>query len=170
VLAFGVMMTFGTASLGLAAEGSLPGETLYPVKQVTETVRSWFDDDVIADHRLDELEITVERKAGDSVIADRLRDARNAVGDLPPDHQYRTRLAELEGGVGEPPGENPTGAPTAPPPNAPTTGPGNAPGTAPGRDQGGNGEPGEPTPSPGTQTTARRGDGGSTGSHQGGDG
>ena len=40
----------------MAAEAALPGDLLYPVKLVVEPVRSLFDPDVAANHRVEELE------------------------------------------------------------------------------------------------------------------
>jgi hypothetical protein len=78
----GTLALIGAPAAAVAAEGAVPGDTLYPIKRVTETVRSWFDDTVAADHRIDELETVVERGAGANVVFDRLEDAESAVTDL----------------------------------------------------------------------------------------
>ena len=78
----GTLALVGAPAAAVAAEGAVPGDALYPVKRVTETVRSWFDDTVAADHRIDELETVVERGAGADVVSDRLEDAERAVTDL----------------------------------------------------------------------------------------
>ena len=44
----------------VAAESSVPGEGLYPVKRVTESVRGWLDHDLIATHRVEELEVLLD--------------------------------------------------------------------------------------------------------------
>ena len=80
----------------LAAEGSVPGDLLYPIKQVTEEVRSWFDDDVSASLRVDELDRVIERDAPLIQIEERLSDARIQVDQLEPDHPLRDQLSDLE--------------------------------------------------------------------------
>jgi hypothetical protein len=81
------------AGIAIAAEGSLPGDALYPVKRVTETVRSWIDDDLPAQHRVEELEKLMAADASDDVIADQVRRATDAVDELAVDHDLRPRLA-----------------------------------------------------------------------------
>lgn len=70
-----------TAAGALAAESALPGDRLYPVKQATEWVRSRIDPTVPADHRIDELEILIDRRAAHDAIADQLRIAEDAVAE-----------------------------------------------------------------------------------------
>lgn len=79
-------------SAAVAAESAMPGDALYPVKRATEWVRSWIDDGVAADHRLDELENALEQREPLPIVEDRLRDAEAAVGDTPPDTDRATRL------------------------------------------------------------------------------
>lgn len=79
-------------SAAVAAEGAMPGDTLYPVKRVTEWVRSWVDDTVAADHRLDELEDALDQRDPFPVVEDRLRDAEVAVDELGPDTVRAARL------------------------------------------------------------------------------
>ncbi len=80
--------------IALAAEGSLPGDALYPVKKVTETIRSWVDDDVVAEHRIEELEKLVAADAPDDVIADQVDRATEEVDRLGTGHQLGPRLSE----------------------------------------------------------------------------
>jgi hypothetical protein len=111
------------AGIAIAAEGSLPGDALYPVKRVTETVRSWIDDDLPAQHRVEELEKLMAASAPDDVIADQVRRATDAVGELAVDHDLRPRLAgATSGAAGDGSGPAPGGGPgpgvtssTAPP-------------------------------------------------------
>jgi hypothetical protein len=79
-------------SAAVAAESAVPGETLYPVKRATEWVRAWVDDTIAADHRLDELEVALERRDPLPVVEDRLRDAEAAVNELGPDTARAARL------------------------------------------------------------------------------
>ena len=89
------------AGIAIAAEGSLPGDALYPVKQVTETVRSWIDDDLPAQHRVEELEKLVAADSSSDVIAEQLRRAADAVGELDSGHHLRSRLAGASAGVAD---------------------------------------------------------------------
>jgi hypothetical protein len=78
----------------VAAEDSLPGELLYPVKRILEPVRSLFDEAVFADHRVDELEILVARRTPRAEMARTVREAEEAVASQErPD--LRQRLEEL---------------------------------------------------------------------------
>jgi hypothetical protein len=63
----------------LAAETAVPGDRLFPVKQATEWVRSWVDPGLSAEHRVDELEALIERRAAHEAIADQLQRAEMAV-------------------------------------------------------------------------------------------
>ncbi|MGI9646960.1 MAG: hypothetical protein ACR2OI_00425, partial [Acidimicrobiia bacterium] len=82
------------AGIALAAEGSIPGDSLYPVKKVTETIRSWVDDDVVAEHRIEELEILVAADAPRDVIADQLMRATEELDRLRADGGLGRRLDE----------------------------------------------------------------------------
>jgi hypothetical protein len=63
----------------VAAEDSLPGELLYPVKRILEPVRALFDQEVVADHRVDELEILVARRTPRPDMELPVREAEEAV-------------------------------------------------------------------------------------------
>jgi len=71
-----------TAAGAVAAESAVSGDRLYPVKQATEWVRSWVDPTVPADHRIDELEELIDRRAAHEAIADQLQRAEDAVADV----------------------------------------------------------------------------------------
>jgi len=58
-----VLMVVAPVGMAVAAEDSVPGEFLYPLKQVTERVRAFADDDVAATHRVEEAERLVIRGA-----------------------------------------------------------------------------------------------------------
>ncbi len=90
--------TLGAVLMGsaaLAAEGSLPGDVLYPVKQVTESVRSVFDDEVVAEHRVEELDDLVRRDRPTIEIDEQLVEAQVEVDRLPSDSPLRDELAGL---------------------------------------------------------------------------
>ena len=74
----------------MAAEGTLPGDVLYPVKLVTEQVRSVFDPAVVAEHRLDEVERMLERDVPLERVVDHLQVADRSLSTLP-DHDELDR-------------------------------------------------------------------------------
>ncbi|NNF69600.1 MAG: hypothetical protein HKN01_07490, partial [Acidimicrobiia bacterium] len=61
---------FAAPAAAVAAESTVPGDLHYPVKQVTEQVRSWFDPGIVVEHRLEELETVLDRDAADDVVSD----------------------------------------------------------------------------------------------------
>ena len=63
----------------VAAESTTPGDFLYPVKRTTEWVRSIVDSTINAEHRVDELEIVIQRKSSIEEVTDRLIDAEQSV-------------------------------------------------------------------------------------------
>jgi hypothetical protein len=71
-----------TAAGALAAETAVQGEPLYPVKQVTEWARTWIDATVPADHRIEELDRMIDRRANQEEITDQLQRAEDAVADV----------------------------------------------------------------------------------------
>lgn len=85
--------------IAFAAEGSLPGEALFPIKKITETVRSWVDDDVVAQHRVDELAELLSRDAPQAAIVDQLDKARIEVDQLATDHVLQPVLDDLSAAV-----------------------------------------------------------------------
>lgn len=90
-----VVAPVGTA---VAAEDALPGEVLYPVKQVSERVRGVFDEDLAATHRVEELETLVGRDTDASLITEAERRAGDAVAalDNPGDLAPRLEQARLQ--------------------------------------------------------------------------
>ena len=67
---------------GALAETAVQGEPLYPVKQVTEWARTWIDATVPADHRIEELDRMIDRRANQEEITDQLQRAEDAVADV----------------------------------------------------------------------------------------
>ena len=78
------------AGLAAASEGSVPGDALYPVKQISERVLVIFDSDVIAQHRIEEIEVLEAAGRFDAELYD---DARTALTELGEDHPLWQRLA-----------------------------------------------------------------------------
>ncbi|MDJ0923736.1 MAG: hypothetical protein QNJ77_04165 [Acidimicrobiia bacterium] len=64
-----------------AAEGTVPGDFLYPIKLATEQLRQIVDPNIEAEHRIEELETVVDRAGPVDEIDDRLADAESAVQD-----------------------------------------------------------------------------------------
>lgn len=87
-----VVLPVGTA---IAAESALPGDLLYPVKRVVEPVRSIIDSDVVARHRVDELVRFLDAPVATDRLPDALRDAREAVSDLPIGHDLHVVFDQL---------------------------------------------------------------------------
>lgn len=81
--------------MAFAAESSVPGDALFPVKKLTETVRSWVDSDVVARHRVDELAELLSRDAPQAEIIDQLDRAKVEVDQLATSHALRPVLADL---------------------------------------------------------------------------
>jgi hypothetical protein len=79
VLAMSLILLFPVAAL--AAEETVPGDTLYVVKQSTEWVRALVDDDVVGRHRARELEISIERGQPVEVVLARLDASLAAIDD-----------------------------------------------------------------------------------------
>ena len=101
--------------IALAAESSVPGDVLYPVKKVTEKIRAVVDEDVVAEHRIEELERLVAADAPTEVIADQIERAAVEIDRLEVDHQLGSRLDEATAGVAadrivdDPPGNGDSG-------------------------------------------------------------
>ncbi len=81
--------------LALAAEGTVPGDVLYPVKLATERVRSIFDAAVTAEHRLEEVETMLERGVPLDRVVGHLDVARDAVADMAEREELQDRLERL---------------------------------------------------------------------------
>lgn len=82
------------AGLAAASEGSIPGDALYSVKQISERVLVLFDSDVIAEHRVEEIEALEAAGRFDAELYD---DARAALTELGEDHPLWRRLAAATG-------------------------------------------------------------------------
>ena len=84
--------------LAAASESSVPGDTLYPVKQLSERVLVLFDSEVIARHRIEEIEALDTAGRFDPDLYD---DAREALTELGEDHPLWERLASSTEGAGD---------------------------------------------------------------------
>ena len=71
--------------LALAAENSVPGDFLYPIKRVVEPIVGVVDEDVEAQHRVAEVERMVDQGASADAVVDHAEEARLAVADRDPD-------------------------------------------------------------------------------------
>ncbi len=82
---------FTPAAVAVAAESSLPGDPLYPVKQMTEELRAVIDPTIVARHRLDEAERMHDRDRPVTDIVVVLDEADRAITDAgdPPDLRDR---------------------------------------------------------------------------------
>ncbi|MDX1468588.1 MAG: hypothetical protein R3258_04550 [Acidimicrobiia bacterium] len=67
--------------MALAAERAVPGDLLYPIKQLFEPAARVFDSDISARHRVEEVETLLDRDAPSDVIHDHLQVARDTVTD-----------------------------------------------------------------------------------------
>lgn len=94
-----VIVVLGT---GVASQAAVPGEVLYPVKRALEPIQSWWNEDVVPEHRVGEVIVLIERDAAPSSIADALEDALRSVATLPPDHPQRLRLDAVTSGATRP--------------------------------------------------------------------
>ncbi|MBT8201852.1 MAG: carboxypeptidase regulatory-like domain-containing protein [Acidimicrobiia bacterium] len=83
------------AGVAFAAEGSLPGEALYPVKKLTEAIRSVVDADIAAEHRVAELETLLASDAPAGEVAIQADRAEAEVARLGADHPLADRLEAL---------------------------------------------------------------------------
>ena len=78
------------AGLAAASEDSVPGDPLYGVKQLSERVLVLFDSDIIARHRIEEIEALED--AG-PIEPELYEDAREALTELGDDHPLWERLS-----------------------------------------------------------------------------
>ncbi len=80
------------SGLAIAAESALPGDSLYPVKRATESVRGLVNPDIAAEHRVEELESLVAMDAAPDDIRSQLERAKAEVALLPSMHLLQSRL------------------------------------------------------------------------------
>lgn len=80
------------AGAALAAENAVPGDFLYPVKEITERVRSIVDHDIEATHRVEEVERLVFRRAPFHTVTRALERAESATRQLAESGDLRFRL------------------------------------------------------------------------------
>lgn len=77
-----VFVVAAPVGMAVAAEDSVPGDFLYPMKQATERVRAVFDDEVEATHRVEEVERLVFLRAPRAAITRAVERAESATSDL----------------------------------------------------------------------------------------
>ena len=80
------------AGMAVAAEDSVPGDFLYPVKEVTERVRSYVDRDIGATHRVEEVERLIVLQAPSHSVSRAVERAESATGHIPESGELRLRL------------------------------------------------------------------------------
>ena len=68
VLAIALVLVLLVPVIALAAENTVPGDFLYPVKRAVEPVVQVFDSDAPAQRRVREIEVLFERDAPDAEI------------------------------------------------------------------------------------------------------
>jgi len=77
-----VVAALSLPAAAIAAESSIPGDSLYPVKKALEPIRRIVDDSVVARHRVEELSLMIERRLEISAIERHVNTARAAVADV----------------------------------------------------------------------------------------
>ena len=82
LLAFALAWVLLVPVMALASDRAVPGDFLYPLKQVFEPVVGVFDTDVAAEHRVEEVEILYERDAPTDVITRHIDVARDTVATV----------------------------------------------------------------------------------------
>lgn len=76
-----VAMILAGPTAAIAGDDALPGDLLYPVKRAVEPFVQLFDRNVVAEHRVEELEGLIDRQTDDFEIEQRIEIARDAVAD-----------------------------------------------------------------------------------------
>lgn len=89
------VMIVGPAA-AVASDGAAPGDLLFPIKQLTEPIVQLFDRDVVAEHRVEEVAVLIDRRAEDSLIEERIEIARRtlAESDTPDLEQSLDRIVD----------------------------------------------------------------------------
>lgn len=90
-----VVVAVAPVGMAVAAENAVPGEILYPLKQVTERVRALVDDDIAATHRVEEAERLVVRGAAIVEVERAIERAEDATSDLAGDRVLGPRLESV---------------------------------------------------------------------------
>jgi hypothetical protein len=85
----------GPTGVALAAQGSLPGSSLYSVKRAVEHIQSVFDSSTPAKHRLDELSRLIATSDDQSKISEAFGEAETAVAAAPDSTELSSILDEL---------------------------------------------------------------------------
>ncbi|HEX9887880.1 MAG TPA: hypothetical protein VGA69_00255 [Nitriliruptorales bacterium] len=82
-------------TVAVAAEGAVPGDALYGVKQVTERVRSVARDEIVLEHRVAELHALLERGTDEDTLIVAVERGVEAALDQPDEPELQERLAGL---------------------------------------------------------------------------
>jgi hypothetical protein len=90
-----VLIVVAPVGMAVAAEDAVPGEFLYPVKQATERIRGFVDDDIAATHRVEEAERLVVRGAPIVEITRAVERAETATSGLIEDRLLEPRLESI---------------------------------------------------------------------------
>lgn len=81
VLALALALVLVVPVVALAAEKSVPGDLLYPMKRVVEPVIRVFDSNAPLEHRVREVEVLFDRDAPEELIVRQVDVARDVVTD-----------------------------------------------------------------------------------------
>lgn len=119
------LVVLGLPATAVAAEDSVPGDALYPMKRAVESVWVVFDGEIPARHRLDELERLMARGADQEAVEEAVERARLELNDVD-DPGLRNRFRRLRAGAegtspGPAAGETPAEAPASPATDPPRT-------------------------------------------------
>ena len=152
------------AGMAIAAEDAVPGDVLYPVKEITERVRWYVGNDVKATHRVEEVERLVFLRAPSHAVERAVERAESATVLLPDSGELRLRLElarerlqqqdeerQEPAGDGSGDGRQESGS------NAETTGPGSGSGTTEPSGSNGSSEQSQERPGATTGTTLGQG-------------
>ena len=90
-----VLVVVAPIGMAVAAEDAVPGEFLYPLKQATERVRAFVDEDIAATHRVEEVERLVVRGASIVKITRAVERAEAATSSLIEDRLLGPRLESV---------------------------------------------------------------------------